>query len=143
MKAITFFKNSVVNILTFKLIEYNVFMKFKNFKLINAITVSSFMLCYPLLKALTSDGNKLVIFLDALTIISLTMMIAGVFYFLYLKGDFDMSNYFIRRPVSKDNLTYEEYHQKRENKRKDSFNYPLFLGIFYLVVSYLAAALFC
>ncbi len=117
-------------------------MKLKNFKLSNALLVSSFILSYPTLKALTSQKNRLLIFLDALTITSLMMLLVGVLYYLYLKGDFDSTRFFIHRATARKDLSYGDYIALQQEKRKDSFNYPLFLALFYLAVSYLTAQLF-
>ncbi len=117
-------------------------MKLKNIRLTNVIIVSMFILTYPLLKSLTSEGNKALIFLDAMTITSLGMVIFGVIYNLYLKGDFDASKFVIQRNLFRKNTTYETYSANEQEKRKDSFNYPLFLGIVYLCIAYLAAKFF-
>ena len=101
-----------------------------------------FVLTYPLLKALTTEGNKPLIFLDAMTITSLAMIIVGIVYNLYLKGDFDSSKFILQRNLFRKNTSYETYSANQEEKRKDSFNYPLFLGLFYLVIAYLASKLF-
>ena len=117
-------------------------MKLKNIRLTNVIIVSMFILTYPLLKSLTSEGNKALIFLDAMTITSLGMVIFGVIYNLYLKGDLDASKFIIQRNLFKKNVSYETYAANEEEKRKDSFNYPLFLGIVYLCIAYLASKFF-
>ncbi|MBO4218962.1 MAG: DUF3899 domain-containing protein [Erysipelotrichaceae bacterium] len=116
-------------------------MKLKNVNFTSIIIVSMFVLCYPFLKALTSQSNRLLVFLDALTINSLLMVLFGMIYHLHLKGDFDATAYFIHNSSSKQHISYDDFCAQRQEKRKGSFNYPLFLGLFYLVVSYLAARL--
>ena len=116
-------------------------MKLKNIKPTNVIIISMFVLTYPILKALTSSSRKLLVFLDSLTITSLMMLAAGVIYHLYLKGDFDSFRYVLVRNVARKDVTYDTYLANLEEKRKDSFNYPLFLGLFYLVASYIASLL--
>ncbi|MCR5067798.1 MAG: hypothetical protein K6A14_07035 [Erysipelotrichaceae bacterium] len=117
-------------------------MNLKNFKLVNALWVSSFIISYPVLKALTSENNRLLIFLDALTITSLVTLVAGIIYHLYLKGDFDATGFFLEQATGKAKVTFDEYCAIKQEKRKDSFNYPLFLSLFFLIISYLAAQLF-
>ena len=122
--------------------DYNEDMKLKNIRLTNVIIVSMFILTYPLLKSLTSEGNKALIFLDAMTITSLGMVIFGVIYNLYLKGDLDASKFIIQRNLLKKKVSYETYSANEEEKRKDSFNYPLFMGIVYLCIAYLVSKFF-
>ena len=95
-------------------------MKFKNIKLSSVVTISILMLSFPLYKALSSEGNKLLIFLDALTITSLVMILLGVLYYNYLKGDFDASRYVLFRQRSgKEVDFYYALHHRDECSSED------------------------
>ena len=52
-------------------------------------------LTYPAAKATISSFNRLLIFTDAMTIIAFLLLIAGIFYSLYLHGDFDISGFLL------------------------------------------------
>ena len=114
-------------------------MKFKNIKLSSVVTISILMLSFPLYKALSSEGNKLLIFLDALTITSMVMILLGVLYYNYLKGDFDESRYVMFRQRSGKEVDFDKYIKDKQTEKEDSFNYPLFLGIVYFIVAFLGS----
>ena len=100
-------------------------MNIKNLKLKNVLIISMYILTYPLLKAFTSEGNKLLVFLDVLTITSIMMIVFGIIYNLYQKGHFDISQYVLSRKLSSRDLTGkqtdpEKYLNDREKERKDS-----------------------
>ncbi len=95
-------------------------------------------LAYPAAKALISERNRLLIFSDSLTYVSLLLVIAGVVYSLYLHGDFDISGFLLKRGVlrkKEEGQSFEAYMADRKEKREAAFNYPLFLGILGLAVS--------
>ena len=109
--------------------------RFKNLKpqiLLIHVLIS---LAYPAAKALTSEGNQLLIFCDVLTIIAGILLIAGVFYSLVLHGDFDNAGFAVRRGVRSFQQTYETYRKNQQQKREEAFNYPLFLGLVYIALS--------
>ena len=117
-------------------------MRFKNLKLSGIIVVSMFMITYPLLKAFTSEGDKVMIFLDALTITSVIMIGVGVLYNSYLKGDFDTTGFLVARNLGKKNIDYNTYISNKRTEKEDSFNYPLFLGIAYFLIALAASYIF-
>lgn len=104
---------------------------------------------YPAAKAFTAAGNRLLIFTDAMTVIGLILVILGVVYSMVLHGDFDLSSFFLQRGVKsltsrlfsgraaeaepKKDIT--EFMQDAREAREESFNYPLFLGIVYLLAA--------
>ena len=91
---------------------------------------------YPVAKAAISDYNRLLIFTDSLTIVALLLLIGGIVYSFYLRGDFDISGYLMKRGMQRGPLqSFQNYLAGREEKREESFNYPLFLGIAYLVAA--------
>jgi len=117
-------------------------MKIKNFRWQNFLVVSLYVLTYPALKAFTSGGNRLLVFLDVLTIVSTVMVLIGVLNHLYLKGDFDATRYIFVRKMSGKEIDYDRYIKEKQEQKKDRFNYPLFTGLFYLVLAYIASRIF-
>lgn len=117
--------------------------RFKNLKPQTLLTHVIVTLLYPLARAIIASSQRLLIFLDSLTIIAAILLIAGIIYSLYLHGDFDISSYVMRRARSNaPKQSYETYKANQKERREASFNYPLFLGIVYIVLSYLVAAVF-
>ena len=91
---------------------------------------------YPAARAFIAERNKLQLFTDAMTIIAMVMIIGGIVYALALRGDFDISAFVMRRGMKRDDTqNFQKYKDDRNKKREASFNYPLFLGILYLIVS--------
>lgn len=115
-------------------------MKLKNIKLKNLVPGIIIVLAYPFIKAYRADGSELLVFMDALTIISIVLIIFGIIYRLYLKGDFDLTGYFFKRSIMKDtSVSYDKFMKDAQYEKKDSFNYPLFLGIIFLIISVIAS----
>ena len=99
-------------------------------------------LAYPIAKAAISEYNRLLIFTDSLTIIAALLLIAGVLYSLYLHGDFDISSFLFRRGVQRGQArrqSFETFKANRREERENSFNYPLFLGLVYIIVALVLA----
>ena len=116
---------------------------FKNIKLKVLLVHLIITLVYPLAKAFTAESNGLLIFTDTLTIIACILLIGAVIYGFVLHGDFDVSAFVMRR-ASKHapKQTFAAYKQDRNEKREEAFNYPLFLGLVYIVVSLVIAYVF-
>ena len=115
------------------------FKRFKNIKLWVIVAHLIVTLAYPAIKASISEYNRLMIFNDALTIVGLILIVIGLFYSFALHGDFDRVKYVFLRGMNRESSRYENYNRNSEQKREDSFNYPLFLGIIYVVVSIIVA----
>ena len=122
--------------------------KLKNIRIPILLSHLVITLAYPAVKAFTSSSHRLLIFTDALTIVALVLLIGGVVYALVLHGDFDISSYYLqrggrnlarlftRRGSEEDPQTeLPTFLGEARKKREESFNYPLFLGILYLLVS--------
>ena len=93
-------------------------------------------LIYPVFRACTAEKNGLMLLTDALTVTCLVMIIGGVIYALFLKGDFDISRYLMKRGVQKEpKQSFNAYLFEVYEKREDAFNYPLFVGLLYVAVS--------
>ncbi len=112
--------------------------RFKNLKgktlLIHLILTAA----YPAAKAYVTEGNRLLVFCDVLTIVGMILLVAGVVYGLAIRGDFDLAGFTFRRGLRSQNaapVTYDTYKKNLKEKREDAFNYPLFLGLVYLAVS--------
>lgn len=106
-------------------------------------------LAYPAVRVSTATDNRLMVFMNILTIIGLFLLIIGIIYSMNLHGDFDLSRYYLQRGLRSFRLfappPSEEMKQQKQNpaeflddcrkKREGAFNYPLFLGILYVLVS--------
>ena len=112
------------------------FNRFKNIKIKTLLIHLIITLAYPAARALTAAQNKLGLFTDALTIIGGLLIVIGIFYNFYLHGDFDRTAYVITRCASGTvQKPYAEYQKDKNKDREESFNYPLYLGILYILVS--------
>ena len=92
-------------------------------------------LVYPAARALTAPQNKLLLFTDAMTIIAMVLLACGIVYALVLRGDFDISGFAFIRGLRGGGKNYEAYRADRKEEREEAFNYPLFLGILYLLAA--------
>ena len=116
--------------------------RFKNIRLRPLLIHLIVTLIYPVFRALTAEKSGLLIFTDALTIIGLIMIAGGVIYALFLHGDFDISGFLLKRGVSRDpNKSYMAYLYDVYEKREGAFNYPLFVGLCYVILSVIIAYL--
>ena len=107
----------------------------KNINISTLIIHIIITLAYPVIKVSISSANKLLIFTDTLTIISFLLIILGIFYSMSLKGDFDRTKYLLNKTFMKNNKEPSAFLEDEQQKREASFNYPLFLGIIYLIVA--------
>ncbi|MBR6209221.1 MAG: hypothetical protein IKQ69_09510 [Oscillospiraceae bacterium] len=112
---------------------------FKRLKNINPRVLLSHMivtLAYPACKALIAESNKLMVFIDVMTIIALVMLIGGIIYAMILHGDFDISGFLLRRGArGGEKKGFREYLADLRENREKSFNYPLFLSLVYLAAA--------
>lgn len=110
-------------------------MKLKNLNFKTLIITLIIFLIYPILKAIFSN-NHLVALSDSMLIIGLISIIIGIFNSAVLHGDYDISSYLAHRKKFKnDNIDFKTYANEQKEKRKDSFNYPLLIGIIFLIIS--------
>lgn len=113
---------------------------FKNFKLGDFIAHFSLIISYPLIKTIITKDNKLLTLSDTLLIMAFVFIIAGVINSFVLHGDLDITSFVAKRISSKNaNLSYDKFKKDKENERKGSFNYPLFVGIISIFISYIIA----
>ena len=93
---------------------------------------------YPVYVWISSDG-KLLKFIDAMTIVGLVLLIYGIVLSLVNHGDFDIMEYVTRRSAS--SMKHEKikpfaaFQEDKNEKRKDSVNYPFLTGVFMLLAS--------
>ena len=120
-----------------------IFGSFKNIKLRTLLVTVPLTLLYPIIKALISSANQLMIFADSLLIISLILVAVGVLFTFTRFGDFDITRYVFKRGTDKNAKSFGEYKKDRENERSETFNYPLFFGLVYLVISIFISLVFC
>ena len=100
-------------------------------------------LAYPAARALRApEGSRLLVFTDTLTIIAMVLLVCGVVYALILRGDLDISEYIFSRGLARGGKSFEAWKADKKEEREEAFNYPLFLGIVYLIVSAVIAWLF-
>ena len=119
------------------------FKRFKNIKVNVLIPYLIITLAYPLYKALSTGKLQLHVLSDVLFIFGLILCLIGVGYNFYLKGDFDITSFVFRKGTDKNmNKTFAAFTQDSKEKRENSFNYPLFLGILYILVSAFIAYVF-
>lgn len=117
--------------------------RFQNIKPRVLITHILMTLLYPLARTLMASSQRLLVFTDALTVIAALLLIAGVVYALFLHGDFDISSFVMRRGMKNaPKQTFEAFMANQKERREDSFNYPLFLGIVYIAAALIIAYVF-
>ena len=119
------------------------FKKLKNIRLRTLLSHIIVTLIYPAARALTTTGNRLQIFTDSMTIIALVLLIGGVIYSMVLHGDYDISGYVLNRGIGKDQKKkgFAAYRKDQKERREEAFNYPLFLGLVYLLAAAVIAYL--
>lgn len=114
-------------------------MKKINIKIM--IYYSLISLLYPLLRFFMK-GLSIVAFSDSCFILAVLFLLWGIVYSLVLHGDFDITAYIAKRSFLKQrNESFEEYLQEQKEKREDKFNYPLYNGLFLLVIALISAYL--
>ena len=132
------------------------FKRMKNIRPSMLISHLIITLVYPLAAALRAEQNRLLVFTDAMTIVSLLLVIVGIIYSMVLHGDFDVSNYYLQhsgRSIARRFAVRRGAQMQQEEdiakfisdareKREGVFNYPLFLGIVYLLAAVIIAYVF-
>ena len=114
-------------------------MNFKNLKIKPLLINLGICFAFPIIKAYV-ETNKILVFSNTCTIIGLLCLLFGIINSLVLHGDYDITSYIMHRTLNKNNKqNYDSYKKDKEEKRKDSFNYPLLCGIILIIISYLSA----
>ena len=115
-------------------------MRFRSFSLRAFLYHLLPALVYPVF-ALVSSGRNLVKFIDALTITGLVLLALGIILSLIRHGDYDISEYVIRRSINRgDYKPFQAFREDKSEKRKDSLNYPFLTGVLLLLASALLTA---
>ncbi len=120
----------------------NLFESFRNIKLRTLAVAVPVTLAYPAIRAATAEHDRMRIFSDTLLITSLVLILFGVLFSFYKKGDFDIMSYMLRRSAEKNVKPFEEFKKDSDDERRKIFNYPLWLGILYLTVASAIGAAF-
>jgi len=115
----------------------------QGFTLRNFIGYLGVALIYPVFAYITAEPpQKLLKFTDALTIIGFIFLILGVVHSMVHHGDFDISEYVIRRSLRKETLKpFGAFKEDKEEDRKTRPNYPLLTGLVLLLLSAALAAM--
>jgi hypothetical protein len=112
-------------------------MHFRSFKLRDFLYHLIPALIYPAY-AFISSGRKLVKLIDALTIVGLLFLVLGIILALIRHGDYDISEFVIRRSVNKgDYKPFQAFKEDKNEKRKDSLNYPFLVAVLFLLAAVL------
>ncbi len=117
--------------------------RFRNIRLRPLVSHLIITLAYPAFRAFVEPANRLQLFTDAITIIAFILLIGGVVYSLYLHGDFDISGFAFKRGMKSSRRhqteeppqSFDDYIAERKEKREEAFNYPLFLGVIYILAA--------
>ena len=119
-------------------------MKLKNLKWQNLLLTVAISAAYPAVRAFTlPEGRRLFFFCDAITVIGLILVILGVIYLAIQKGDFDITTYIGKRFIERDRTKpFSEYRKDREEEHAETFNYPLFTAILFLLTAAVIALFF-
>ena len=93
---------------------------------------------YPVYSWITSDGMLLKL-IDSMTIVGFVFLAFGMIRSLVFHGDFDIAEYVTRRSAdsmrNKKIKPFAAFREEKEEKRKDSVNYPFLTGLLLLGVS--------
>ena len=106
---------------------------FRRFKLKPFLTHLACALVYPCIVLITAE-KKLLKLTDALTITGLIFLVIGIVYSLIRHGDFDIMEYVSRRSANREQVKpFAAFKDDKKEKRKDSMNYPFWIGILLLL----------
>lgn len=112
------------------------FKRFRNIRPGTLIANLAVTLAYPVYKAVSAEGDRLLVFTDTMTIIALVLLLCGVVYSLILHGDLDTAGFVFGRGLGPGlRKDYGAYKADRKEEREAAFNYPLFLGLVYLAAA--------
>ncbi len=121
-------------------IIYTNCMKTTKEKLIRLVITYFIAMLYPLYKWISS--KSLVKVSDACIIMGMIVTAFGLINGLGRLGAFDASIFLIKKNFQNYNKTYDVYLEDIKEKKKGSFNYPLYLGIL-LIITAVVTFLFC
>ena len=99
-------------------------MHFRSFRLRPFLSWLLPALLYPVYVWVTAE-NKLLKFIDALTVTGFVFLVIGIIFSLIRHGDFDITEYVARRSLRKGDIKpFEAFKDDKKESRKDRFNYP-------------------
>ena len=110
----------------------------KGFRFYHFLRYLGTALIYPVFAWITSEA-KLLRFMDAMTIVGMVFLLFGAVLFLSRHGDFDIMEYVSRRGLDtvrrRRTANFADFKKDKEEKRKDSCNYPFLTGLVLLAAS--------
>jgi len=116
-------------------------MKFKNFRLLTLIEILIVSFIYPFVKMFISSSNKTLILSDTIIIEALVLLLFGLIFHLYQKGNFRYS-FIIFNKISHNNISNDKFLKDDQVKRESSFNYSLFASLILFAIGLFIAYFF-
>ena len=115
----------------------------RGFTLRNFVGYLGAALIYPVFAYITApEAQKLLKLADAMTITGFVFLILGVVHSMIHHGDFDISEYVVRRSLRKETLKpFGAFKEDKEEDRKNRPNYPFVTGLVLLLLSAALAAM--
>ena len=110
-------------------------MRFRSFSFKNFLLYLLAALIYPVYAYISAE-QKMLKFIDALTITGLVFLLIGVIYTFIRHGDFDISEYVTRRSIRKGNF------KPFSAFRKDIVNYPFCVAVLLLLAAGIMTAFY-
>lgn len=117
----------------------------RGFSLRNFTSYLGVALIYPVFSYITAPSNqKLLKFTDAMTIIGFVFIILGIIHSMIHHGDFDISEYVVRRSLRNKTLKpFGAFKEDKEEERKTHPNYPFMTGLILLIISAMLSSWVC
>lgn len=117
-------------------------MRFRSFSFKNFLLYLLAALIYPVYAYISAE-QKMLKFIDALTITGLVFLLIGVIYTFIRHGDFDISEYVTRRSIRKGNFKpFSAFKEDKKESRKDTINYPFCIAALLLLAAGILTACF-
>ena len=111
-------------------------MRFRSFRLKNFAIFVLAASIYPAYAYLSSENNRMLKLIDALTVTGLVFLILGIVTSMIRRGDFDIAEYVSRRSLRKGDIKpFKAFKEDKKEERKDSANYPFFTSLLLLLAA--------
>lgn len=112
----------------------------KGFQLKRFLVFLTPAMIYPVY-AYVSSENKMLKFIDAMTIVGIVFLVIGIVTSLIHHGDFDIMEYVAKRSLHKGSVKpFAAFKSDKKEERKDSVNYPFLTSALLLLASAVLAA---
>ena len=117
-------------------------MRFRSFSFKNFLLYLLAALIYPVYAYISAE-QKMLKFIDALTITGLVFLVIGVIYTFIRHGDFDISEYVTRRSIRKGNFKpFRALKEDKKESRKDTINYHFCIAAILLLAAGIMTAFY-